>query len=195
MSLSKKEIRKDIKEILSRFDDQQLVQKGEGVSVNVISLLRERLPKLNPKLSLNYLIGGFSPIAFEPDWLKKFNLADFKDRFSFPCIREGEMVFSKCGPSELVEGLEFGVKIYSPPPDKLLVVPDVVLIPGLAFTLLGDRLGKGKGYFDKYLSSLKVIKIGVCFEEQIIPALPTEAHDVQVDFVVTDKKIIEIKNK
>ena len=105
------------------------------------------------------------------------------------------MVFSKCGPSELVEGLEFGVKIYSPPPDKLLVVPDVVLIPGLAFTLLGDRLGKGKGYFDKYLSSLKVIKIGVCFEEQIIPALPTEAHDVQVDFVVTDKKIIEIKNK
>ncbi len=66
---------------------------------------------------------------------------------------------------------------------------DVVLVPGLAFTPNGLRLGQGGGHFDRFLEHLppEVVTIGVCFGEQIVDDLPIEPHDRPVDIVVTDR--------
>lgn len=62
---------------------------------------------------------------------------------------------------------------------------DIALIPGMAFDAEGHRLGRGKGYYDRFLRSLpKVKKIGVCFDFQKVESVPSEAHDVVVDIVV-----------
>lgn len=62
---------------------------------------------------------------------------------------------------------------------------EVALIPGVAFDAEGHRLGRGKGYYDRFLRSLpKVKKIGVCFDFQKVESVPSEAHDVVVDIVV-----------
>jgi 5-formyltetrahydrofolate cyclo-ligase len=91
-----------------------------------------------------------------------------------------------------------GVATYLPvvDGDDLLVEPgnldpallDVVVVPGLAFTYGGDRLGQGGGHFDRFLSSLRVdcLRIGVAFHEQLVAELPTADHDVAVDTVITD---------
>ena len=65
---------------------------------------------------------------------------------------------------------------------------DVVVVPGLAFTDDGHRLGQGGGHFDRFLSRLRAdcLTVGVCFREQLVAELPTEAHDVRVRRVVTD---------
>ena len=70
--------------------------------------------------------------------------------------------------------------------------PDVVVVPGLAFTTDGDRLGQGGGWYDRFLSQVRsdCTSIGVCFTEQIVDALPVEAHDVVVDHVVTDRGVL-----
>ena len=61
----------------------------------------------------------------------------------------------------------------------------VALIPGVAFDAEGHRLGRGKGYYDRFLQSLpSVKKIGVCFDFQKVESVPAEAHDVVVDIVV-----------
>lgn len=66
--------------------------------------------------------------------------------------------------------------------------PDLVLVPGLAFTRDGGRLGYGGGFFDRFLfqRARAAIKIGVGFAVQIVDSLPLEAHDVRMDAVVTD---------
>lgn len=66
--------------------------------------------------------------------------------------------------------------------------PDVVVVPGLAFTPAGDRLGQGGGWYDRFLPRLRpeCVTVGVAFAEQIVDVLPVEAHDVRVDRVVTD---------
>ncbi len=66
--------------------------------------------------------------------------------------------------------------------------PDLVIVPGVAFTVSGDRLGQGGGWYDRFLPHLRrgCPAIGVAFAEQILPRLPTEPHDVRVDRVVTD---------
>ena len=68
---------------------------------------------------------------------------------------------------------------------------DVVVVPGLAFTRDGRRLGQGGGYYDRFLPSLdkRCTTIGVCFHEQIVDDLEIEPHDRIVDLVVTDRVI------
>ena len=69
--------------------------------------------------------------------------------------------------------------------------PDVVIVPGLAFTATGDRLGQGGGWYDRFLSEVRpdCVSIGVCFAEQLVDALPIESHDVVMDHVVTDRGV------
>ena len=66
----------------------------------------------------------------------------------------------------------------------------VVLVPGVAFTKTGLRIGRGGGFYDRFLARLlglgeaRPVFVGVCFSEQIVDDLPCEAHDVPMDLVV-----------
>ena len=70
---------------------------------------------------------------------------------------------------------------------------DVILVPGLAFDRNGGRMGFGKGYYDRLLESSKAVKIGLCYDFQILEKIPTEIHDVPMNFVITEKEILEIR--
>ena len=65
---------------------------------------------------------------------------------------------------------------------------DLILVPGLAFTADGLRLGRGGGFYDRLLANCesRTRRIGVCFAAQIVDALPTAAHDQSVERVVTE---------
>ncbi len=69
--------------------------------------------------------------------------------------------------------------------DPFDATPDITLVPGLAFTRTGQRLGMGGGYYDRYLvQHPATYKIGLCFEEQLAEVLPADAHDVGMDEVL-----------
>lgn len=61
---------------------------------------------------------------------------------------------------------------------------DVALIPGVAFDAQGHRLGRGKGYYDRFLSLISTKTLGLCFDFQKVAEVPVEAQDVAVDKVV-----------
>ena len=61
---------------------------------------------------------------------------------------------------------------------------DLIIVPGVAFDRNGNRLGRGKGYYDKILKQTKAYKVGVCFDFQLIELVPTEEHDIKMDRVV-----------
>ena len=72
---------------------------------------------------------------------------------------------------------------------------DVVIVPALAFDSKKNRIGFGGGYYDTFLEKVrqknnKALFIGVCYDFQIIDSVPTEKHDVTLDFVVSENKII-----
>lgn len=71
---------------------------------------------------------------------------------------------------------------------------DLILVPGLGFDRKGNRLGRGLGYFDRFLKKAKrARKAALAFREQIVKKIPCEAHDVRVDLIVTDREIHEIR--
>lgn len=64
---------------------------------------------------------------------------------------------------------------------------EVVIVPGVAFDLEGNRLGRGKGYYDKLLPLLSAPAIGICFGFQLVEKVPAEAHDVKMTRVITEE--------
>jgi 5-formyltetrahydrofolate cyclo-ligase len=62
---------------------------------------------------------------------------------------------------------------------------DFVIVPGLAFTVAGDRLGYGQGYYDRFLPTVAAPNAGVCFADQLVDEMPVTAHDVRVDAVIS----------
>ncbi len=66
---------------------------------------------------------------------------------------------------------------------------ELVVIPGIAFDRLGNRIGSGGGYYDRFLSGISAFKIGLGFDFQMMEVLPSESHDVRLDAVVTESGI------
>lgn len=106
--------------------------------------------------------------------------------------------------SEQTEIGEYGITVPKSNQDKLDInsIPDktLIIIPGLAFDERGNRLGKGKGYYDKFLAELlstsekkKILGIvGYCYDFQIIDKVITEPNDIPVDYIISDKRIVKI---
>jgi 5-formyltetrahydrofolate cyclo-ligase len=93
------------------------------------------------------------------------------------------------GKDNLKQG-HFGIPV--PQTSTYRGVPDLVIVPGLAFDKDLVRMGRGKGYYDRFLRKLgKVRKIGVCYDFQIKDSLPWSWHDVRMDKVITPSAVIE----
>lgn len=77
-------------------------------------------------------------------------------------------------------------------PEKI----DLVITPGIAFDENGNRIGSGCGYYDRLLCGMKnAKKIGLAFELQILPKLPCYDHDVPLDIIITEERIIRLDEK
>lgn len=62
---------------------------------------------------------------------------------------------------------------------------ELAVVPGMAFDKEGNRLGRGKGYYDKILCKLNCYKIGICFPFQLYKEIPTEIHDIKMDEIIS----------
>lgn len=70
---------------------------------------------------------------------------------------------------------------------------DLAIVPGVSFDTLRNRLGRGKGFYDKLLPSISAYKIGLCYGFQVSKQIPTEIHDTPMDAILTENGIISEK--
>ena len=131
----------------------------------------------------------FAPQPREPD-VELLWMHGSGKTFAYPRVVEGRLdLFRVASLHELAPGA-FGVREplakieHAIDPGML----DLILVPGVAFTRSGERLGRGGGFYDRLLASLPAhtCKIGVCFDSQVQPELPVEFHDQRVDFLATE---------
>lgn len=90
---------------------------------------------------------------------------------------------------------KFGIREPSPTPDLKEGKPlDLILVPGLGFDRHGHRLGRGRGFYDRLLSENRGLRCGACFDEQIIESIPTEPHDITLDFLVMPGQMVRFSD-
>ena len=80
------------------------------------------------------------------------------------------------------------------PKDTETTIPesdvDLIIVPGVAFDHQLNRMGRGKGYYDRLLSTLQAPKIGICFDFQLQESVPVEPFDKKMDMIITENEII-----
>jgi len=125
-------------------------------------------PDLNPLWENNERVLCYPRVAGEKiEFVEIAHLDDLVDSAWNPWVREpGPAAAQIIAPQEI----------------------DLILVPGLAFTRDGRRLGRGGGFYDRFLSQLptSTVKLGICFELQLVDTLPTEPHDQRLDGVITE---------
>lgn len=125
--------------------------------------------------------GAFTPLSSEPqiDWVQVSAVIDWyfvdvqQDRLKFVCKQLNDQPNSQ----SILTACEL----------------DGFCIPGLGFHLNGARLGRGGGYYDRELETVEKnkSKVGIAFDFTVSENLPYESHDVKVDVIVTDRRIIQ----
>ena len=93
--------------------------------------------------------------------------------------------------TEIIAG-KFGVR---EPASSCAEVPlnqfDLVLVPGVAFDLSGNRLGRGRGFYDRLLAEASGVKCGVGYDFQLLENIPAEPHDGKVKFIFTPSRCVK----
>lgn len=150
------------------------------------------------------LLIGFIPIKDEPDimpvmgfWLEngsRLMLPVYDHEKKVYCLAE----VSGLGSEWLVSG-KYGILEPKPEIPRQSCPYDfdehaVWLVPGMAFTRTGERLGRGKGYYDRLLNGTRATKVGVLTDSQILAHIPVQAHDAKMDYLLTETGIINCKD-
>ncbi len=92
--------------------------------------------------------------------------------------------------------LELGAFHIEEPTGTDTIAPEeieLIIVPGVAYDRSGNRLGRGKGFYDRLLASTRATKIGVGYEFQIVDEIPVDPFDVKMDMVISQKTVIRIK--
>jgi 5-formyltetrahydrofolate cyclo-ligase len=154
---------------------------------------QERLIKLDP-FRLARCIVLYSPVQQEigTDLLFAAANADGKT-ILYPAVSGNSLRFQRVTRLEQLVSGSFGIlEPCCSAEDRALDEADLIVVPGVAFDLRGHRIGFGKGYYDRCLSRLSGAPVvaGICHDFQLLDHIPAEGHDIRMQYVVTDKRLI-----
>ncbi|HLC51885.1 MAG TPA: 5-formyltetrahydrofolate cyclo-ligase [Candidatus Nanoarchaeia archaeon] len=175
---------------------RNLSLRRDGMLSNQVIDLSQQVSR---KLVENQLFGQASVIFFYAAINNEVNLSYAVEkalqagkRVVFPrvvndCLRLYSVFNSK---NDLEPGY---AKILEPKtslPEIQLSELDLILVPGIAFDKNGNRVGYGKGHFDRFLEHLTKTKIGIAYDFQVVDFIPAESHDIIMDYILTERGMI-----
>ena len=185
LQIKKDKIRKEILAKRNILSDKDINKKSDSIIKNLASYIEN---------VQNIMI--FMDMKTEVKITKLLELYPKKNFFISKIInsKNREMKINKYNKNELILH-KFGYYESSSNDFYDEEILDVVIVPALAFDSKKNRIGFGGGYYDTFLEKVrqknnKALFIGVCYDFQIIDSVPTEKHDVALDFVISESKIL-----
>lgn len=187
-AMNKSEMRSLMRDLLSKIPENEKLTTDAEIYKNTISL-----PDWKSAKNVFVYVGIGCEVR--TDALIEKLISDGKRVYVPLCQGNGEMdavyipslASLKPGRYGIPEPRECGEKAV---PEEL----DIIIVPGVAFGLDGTRLGRGAGYYDRFLSrARKAKKIALCRVAVLHETVPTEPHDEKVDIIVSESRIIKIQ--
>lgn len=173
--MDKKELRANIKLLKKQHTKEQLLEQSELILAKL-----ERHPDFrNARIVMLYsaLPDEVQTQAFLEKWRHE-------KKIILPTVVGDDII-----PVELAENTGFAVgdfNILEPQNEPYTGGYDLIVVPGVAFDRNGNRIGRGRGYYDRFLCKhLDVKRIGICFDFQLVDKVPTEPNDIKMNEVIS----------
>lgn len=189
----KNDIRKNILKIRKALDSEQVKAMSALICENLVK--SEMLVNAN---NIMIYLDFNNEVSTEP--ILDMALSRSKRVFVPVCMtKTKELVVSEIlNATDLCSGA-YGIR--EPQKSSLRItdreILDLIIIPAAAFDRDGNRIGYGAGYYDKFLNSISIskniCKIGLAYSFQIAQHIPTESHDIPMDYIITENEIIKCK--
>ncbi len=172
---NKREIRRSVRDRIKELS----LDEREALSTQIFSKIASLA-----EMQQASVIALFASLHDEPQTANIIEQLSHEKRIVLPRIDGEKMEFY-----DIAEGLCEGAFGIMEPTATTPIKPaeiDLMIVPGVAFTCKGARLGRGKGFYDKYLSrkGFRAYTVGVCYPCQLLDELPTEPHDRVIDRVI-----------
>jgi 5-formyltetrahydrofolate cyclo-ligase len=183
VSLAKPELRRELRARCAALEPHERERASAAATARLLSLPELAAPgtaalyagtrgELDPRHALSVLAGRGA-------------------RVLFPRVAGAALEFASVRELGDLRSGHRGIAEPSGPPVPLPEI-DVIVVPGLGFDLEGMRLGQGGGHYDRVLASLgaRTLRVGLCFERQVLERVTRDPFDQPVDLVVTDERVI-----
>ena len=174
---------------------QEMLKKRLSIDIKDIAsysvMIKDRL-MAHKSIQNAACIMAYYPHKNEPD-LRGFMDAclDMGKCVALPYVMgEGEMIAVDFHADSAIKSNVYGIPEPVMSSESDMAEPDVIIVPGIAFSKKLHRIGFGSGYYDRYLCGTDALKIGVCFDRFIVDDTFTDAHDIAMDIVVTQNRVL-----
>lgn len=173
--MDKKELRSHIKALKRQHTKVSLIEQ----SSLILNKLESHKDFIEAKTVMLYssLPDEVQTIEFIEKWRHK-------KRIILPTVVGDDII-----PVELTDDTDFAIgdfNILEPQNKPYNGSYDLIIVPGVAFDKYGNRIGRGKGYYDRFLSKhMDIKRIGICFDFQLIERVPTEDNDIRMHEIIS----------
>lgn len=184
---SKKELRIRMRNLKKEFDKEALEEWSEKIT--------EKLEGTNI-FRLSSVIGCYHSLPDEVNTHTAIERWSLYKELYLPVVKSDEdMEMVRYSADNLNSSGAFGISEPIPTKENLLNKKiDLLIVPGMAFDTDGNRLGRGKGYYDRFLSANDIhYIIGICYDFQLLDHIPTEPFDRKMNMIITEKRTILIQ--
>ena len=187
-NLDKTQLRKKVFKVRNTFSDEEIKRRS--------AILMDRIKEMDVFKNSNTIMiyVSFDKEVFTHDFIKY--CLDIGKKVITPICRNEDRTLILGETDSFPRGFEetkYGILELNPNTCNQGRVEDIdlIIMPGVAFTKKGDRLGYGAGYYDKLLSqkSNKALTVAPVYKEFIFDEIPTEEHDIPIDYIVTEEEI------
>lgn len=182
MIIDKNILRKKLLAEIEALPSDYITQSDESIFSKIIDLQEFKKARV---------IFSYYSLGREPDTVRILEYAlSYSKTVTLPvCFKGGGMEARAISSLDELARSDFG--LLEPLTSTRIVLPeelDFIIVPALTYDRNGYRLGRGGGYYDRYLCKTKAFTIGLARQSLIYDELPREAHDIPVDCVVTEKR-------
>ncbi len=181
IDVNKDSVRNSLLKKLSLLSPEEIYSLSFAITNQVIKLFRS-CPELVSQVGAGYL-----PLKAEVAPVYQELLRAVPLNLSYPILLGEEMAFA------IPQGMPRGMIWLQPPYHE--ISPSWILVPGVGFDLKGARLGRGKGFYDRFLKSHPALTVGIGWSEQIEDKIPVESHDYHMDYIITENFCWDVKQQ
>lgn len=186
--LAKKEVRSKIKELKRSLTESQMNEKSTFICEKVFEMLKDREPSI---ISLFLSM----PDEVRTDHLIHLLWTQGKHEVVVPRVEDKTtMCFYRHLPNKELKSSNYGILEPTDPPSAERI-PQIMIVPGVAFDLNGGRVGYGRGYYDRFFAKHEEVitdRIAICYDLQILDEVPMDEFDQRMHSIVTEDRVIHI---